>query len=580
MDAVEEIKSRLSVEDVVGEYVQLKRAGRNFRGLSPFTSEKTASLMVSPEKQIWHDFSSGKGGDIFSFIMEMEGVDFKTTLEILARKAGVELTQYGGGGDGKTAKHKERLYAALDLAAKFYQTQLKQHQVALTYLIKTRAFSKEIILAFQLGYAPNTGNALLSFLLKRGFSRTELQQAGLITRSYRPQDMFRARIMIPLADPQGRIIGFTARLLADEPNSPKYLNTPQTILYDKSRHIFGLHLAKEAIRKAGYVVMVEGNLDVIASHKAVVSQVVATAGTALTERQLKLLANLTQDIRLAFDQDKAGQAATERAIPIASRVGINLNVIDIPSGKDPDELIKLDPKAWEFAINNYSYAIDWLIAKYSSQLDLTQATGKKRFSDILVPLISGLLDPVEIDHYLSQLAELLAVDKRSLLAKARGVSKTNTVLKKPKVASQAINKSVVEQTKYQDQLLALTLLNLALRVFIEPIEPDMLVSQNAKDLLSFLKTNPDFNGDPLTVRQLSKLSDYVKILLLQYEAIYQDLEQAELAYEAKRLQDRLITIYVKLQKAALSDELIQANQTKTQQLLEKAKMLDSLLKRT
>ena len=577
MDAVEDVKSRLAIEDVVGEYVQLKRAGRNFRGLSPFSSEKTPSFMVSPEKQIWHDFSSGKGGDIFSFVMEMEGLDFKDTLEVLARKAGVDLAQYGGNRSSNAGK-KERLYQALELATKFYQTQLKQNQTALTYLLKTRSFTKEIVLAFQLGYSPNNGTALMQFLTKRGFTRTELQQAGLITRGYRPSDMFRERIMIPLADSQGRIIGFTARLLSDSANMPKYLNTPQTLLYDKSRHIFGLHLAKEAIRKSNYAVMVEGNLDVIASHMIGVNQVVATAGTALTEQQLKFLANLTQDIRLAFDQDNAGQKATERAIPIASKVGINLNVVTIPTGKDPDELIKTNPQAWREAIETYVYAVDWLISVYSKQLDLNQATGKKRFSDIVLPIITNLHDPVELDHYISELAGLLQVDKSSLVAKARGVVQPKKALKKPNFEKQIIDKTLLEQTKHQDQLLALALVNAELRPMVALIEPDMLVGGAAKELVGFIRDHPGFNSDPLTAPELSNLSDYVKILLLQYEAIYQDLDQAELVYEAKRLQDRLITIYVKLQKAALTDEFIRADDTQTKKLLERAKKLDSLLK--
>src|SRR5947209_885289 len=224
MDAVEEVKQRLSIEDIVGEYVQLKRAGRNYKGLSPFGNEKTPSFIVSPEKQIWHDFSTGRGGNMFSFVMEMEGLDFKGTLELLARKAGIDLSQYQTGRSAETGKLKERLYEANELAAKFYQVQFSKHKQALDYIFQKRKFTKGVALTFQLGYAPNTGSALGNFLKKQGFNENEIQKAGLVTKRYNQGlgDMFRGRIMIPLQDPQGRIVGFTARLLDDEPNAPKY----------------------------------------------------------------------------------------------------------------------------------------------------------------------------------------------------------------------------------------------------------------------------------------------------------------------------------------------------------------------
>src|SRR5579884_1618868 len=293
MDAVDEVKQRLSIEDVVGEYVPLKRAGRNWKGLSPFTNEKTASFIVSPEKQIWHDFSSGKGGNMFSFVMEVEGLDFKAALELLARKAGIDIEQYRTRRPG--GPNKERLYGLLELATKFYQVQFSNNKKTLDYVLTKRRFSKETALEWRLGYSPNTGKALVNFAKSKGFTEAEIKLAGLSSQSYRGtvQDMFRGRLMIPLQDPQARVIGFTARLLTDDPQAPKYINTPQTVLYDKSRHIYGLHLAKEAIRKSDFAVLVEGNLDVVASHQAGIRQVVATAGTALTESQLKALSRFS-----------------------------------------------------------------------------------------------------------------------------------------------------------------------------------------------------------------------------------------------------------------------------------------------
>lgn len=582
MDAVEDVKARLSIEDVVGEYVQLKRAGRNFRGLSPFTSEKTPSFMVSPEKQIWHDFSSGKGGNIFSFIMEVEGIDFKTALELLARKAGIDLTQYSSSQSGSNAKLKERMYEALEQATKFYQVQFSKSQTTINYVFKERKFTKQVVLDFRLGYAPNTGNALLNYLTKKGFNTKELQQAGLITRNYRqPNDMFRSRLMIPLADGQGRIIGFTARLLSDNPNAPKYLNTPQTLLYDKSRHVYGLHLAKEAIRKGGFAVITEGNLDVIASHQIDVKQVVATAGTAVTEEHLKILRNLTSDIRFAFDKDKAGQNATERAIPIASKVGVNLSVINIENAKDPDELIRSNPNEWKEAINKPIYALDWLIDSYKTEIDLSSAIGKRKFSDIILPVVGKLNDSVEQDHYITKMADLLKISKEALISKVDTIdSKRTTKLKQQKNNPKPLDKNEVEHIKNQDQLLAIALINSKMRIYINPITKEMLIGENAPVVLNFLKTNSDFQGDPLMEKALNNILDYVKMLMLQYEALYQNLDETELDYESKRLQDRLITKYVKLQKDLLSTAMQSADADEIQKLLNQAKNLDILLNQT
>ncbi len=580
MDAVEEIKSRLSIEDVVGEYVQLKRAGRNFKGLSPFSNEKTASFMVSPEKQIWHDFSSAKGGNMFSFVMEMEGLDFKETLELLARKAGVDLSQYQNNRTGSNIKIKERLYEALELAAKFYQIHFSKNKTALDYVLKKRAFSKDTALLFRLGYAPADGSALTDFLKKKGFSDKELQQAGLAVRGYDAiRDMFRGRLMIPLQDPQGRIIGFTARILNDEPNAPKYINTPQTLLYDKGRHVYGLHLAKEAIRTHKYSVVVEGNLDVIASHQAKVTQVVATAGTAVTQMHLKALSRFSSDIRLAFDQDSAGQAAAERAIPIASKVGASLSIIDIPSGKDPDELIKKDPKLWEAAIDKRQYALDWLIDRYVGQLDLKSATGKRQFSDILIDVVKQLDDSVEQDHYLRRIADTIDVSIEVIRSKLKQNRTAPRMLKRHKVIPKSVDERQLEAIKAQNQILSIVLKYPNLRSYLERLNADMLIEDDAKSLFVFLQKHPEFAGNPITVKQLEPIADYVKMLILQYEAFYQGVEAAELSYETAHLQQRLIELYVKSKKLILSEELRDTNEVRTQTLLKEVKELDQLLKR-
>jgi DNA primase len=580
MDAVEDIKSRISIEDVIGEYIQLKRAGRNFKGLSPFTVEKSASFMVSPEKQIWHDFSSGKGGNIFSFIMEIEAVDFKEALEILANKAGVDLSKYSSGRSGSLIKNKQTAYNVLELATKFYQVQLRNNKEALDYVFKKRGFDKSTVLDFRLGYSPNNGDALIKFLLKQGFNIKDLQESGVATKGYRnPIDMFRGRLMIPLADGQGRVIGFTARQLISDNNSPKYINTPQTILYDKSRHVYGLHLAKDIIRTSGYSVIVEGNLDVISSHQVGVKQVVATAGTAITEQQLKIINNLSSDIRLAYDQDNAGQTATERAIPIASKVKANLSVVIIKNAKDPDELIQIDPELWKATIAKPIYAIDWLISSYQKSLDLDQAKDKRNFSDILLPVINKLSDSVEKDHYYTKLSKLLDIDKAALVSKSGSFAVDKPIkLKTAKDSGQILDKDEIDQVKTQDQLLAICLYNLDARQYLNIIKADMFNSNDQRELLEFLKSNLEYKFSKTSLKELNNIADYVKILMLQYEALYQDLSNIELVYESKRLRDRLIIKFVKKQKDLLSTSMHDSSDEKTQNLLKKAKKLDELLK--
>jgi DNA primase len=578
MDAVEEIKERLNIEDVIGTYVELKRAGRNFKGLSPFGSERTPSFVVSPEKQIWHDFSSGKGGNMFSFVMEMEGLDFRGALELLARRAGVDLEQYSSSHSKTNAKLKERLYELLEVATRFYQVQFSKNQGALEYVLRQRQFSKATALDWQIGYAPNGGTALIDFLKAKKFTDDEIKRAGLSAQRYRGiGDMFRGRIMIPLADPQGRIIGFTARILDDDPNAPKYINTPQTLLYDKSRHVFGLHLAKEAIRRSNYAVVSEGNLDVIASYQAGVKQVFATAGTAMTEQHLKALSSFTNDIRLAFDADKAGVAATERALPIASRVGIALSIVTIDSGKDPDELIKQDPSRWKEIIEKPQYAPDWLMSRYEKLLDLTSAQGKKEFSNVIMRVVSGFADPVEREHYVAEISAIIGVSREALLTKLQS-GKTAAPKKRPSVQDhKALDKATIEIIKAQDRFLSLMLRQPKLRDFLQQLLTDMFADGSARQLFTFIQTHPDFAGTE-DAKELQKFSEYAKIIVLQYEELYSDLEFIELRYEAARLQARLIEQYVKSQKQTLTEQLHTADEAATDMLLNRAKKLDALLK--
>ena len=578
MDAVQEIRSRLNIEDVLGEYVQLKRTGRNFKGLSPWTNERTPSFIVSPEKQIWHDFSSGRGGDIFSFVMEVEGVDFKGALELLARKAGVELEDYQTRPSG-ASKLKTRTLDALELAARFYQKQLTVNKPALDYLLKKRRFSRNTVLEWRLGFSPSNGTALTDFLIKKGFTTDEMKRAGLVTaRAGGTRDMFRGRIMIPLTDPSGKIIGFTARLLADEPNSPKYINTPATIVYDKSRQVFGLHLAKETIRKSGVVVVVEGNMDVIASHQAGIKNVVASAGTAMTEQHLRALKRFTGDIRLSFDADRAGVNATERIIPLSQNAEVNLRIISIKGAKDPDELVQKDPKAWQKAIEDAASAPDWLIDRYREELDLTSAAGKRTFTDVLLSTIRRLRDPIEREHYLKKIAELTDASLEAVQAKFSSAGEPQPLFKKPKISSEQIDIVAVEHQRLQDHFLAMQLAQPKLRWLLKDIKPEYFSEGSARELFEFLKDNPKFSADKKTAAALRSIADYVKIITLQFEELYADVPFADLEEQAINLKRRLIDRFIKIEKEKIAEQMENAKGEDLQKLIKKADKLNLLIK--
>ena len=431
-DAKEEIRARLPVEEVVGQYVELKRAGRTLKGRSPWGVDKTPSFMVSPEKGIWHDFSANKGGDIFSFIMEVEGISFREALEKLAAQAGVALEKYNGG-DEKVAKKKARARECLEWACKFYQACLVRNREICEYVFYQRNMNRGTVKEFRIGYAPMKKNALVGALIKKGFTIEEMAEAGLLNRFN--GDLFRERMMVPFMEATtGQVIGFTGRVV--DKGEPKYLNTPETLLFNKGRFIFGLAQAKEAIRKNGFVVIVEGNMDVISSHQAGVKEAVATSGTAMTELHLKSLSRLADDIRLAYDGDAAGVKATERSVMLAGQLGINLSVISgYGSAKDPDELIQQEAEKWRVCVEEREPAVDWLLNKYEEALDLTTGPGKKEYSDVAMRTIGYLQDAVERKHYEQIVARKLGVTVDDLHAKK--ITGVKTRRKKPRTASQS-----------------------------------------------------------------------------------------------------------------------------------------------
>lgn len=548
-DARDEIKARISIEDLAGEYLELKRTGRNFKALSPWTNERTPSFIISPDKQIWHDFSSGKGGDIFGFIMEVEGMNFREALEFLARKAGVEIETFDSKRSREISEKKERLRKILQISANFYQHMLVRNKEALNYVFKNRKLSKEIVQEFKIGFAPNTQKMLTNFLLKKGFAMSDIRDAGLLNRF--GGDIFRNRMVIALQDSGGSPVGFTGRIIKDEPNAPKYLNTPQTLLYDKSSNIFGLSQAKNKIRKAGFVVVVEGNMDVISSHQAGVKNVVATAGTAMTVHHLKALGRFSNDVRLCFDSDQAGISATERAISLGQQAGVELSIITLNQSageaKDPDELIQKDLELWKDSISKPQPAIEWIFDQYEKRLNIATAAGKKEFSTIALKLVENLNDPVEKDFYIEQISKRIGVSKTTLLGKFD--EKPRPVKPKRRIKIEKTDEKFVDEYIYEDDLLALVIKEQKLAEMLNELQDDILHDKQRNQILQILKSND--------LDLLKNFDDYVKILLLKADERLGNIKGSA-TDEMKRLIHKIKTQNLQERKVNLQEQLEEA----------------------
>lgn len=413
---IQDIKDRLNIVDIVGEYVELKKMGMNHKACCPFHSEKTPSFVVSEEKQIFRCFGCDKGGDMFTFIQEIDGIEFRQALELLAKRAGVELKRQ----DPKELSRKERALEVLSLANEFFrQGYLKSTsgRVAREY-VERRGIPEILQQKFSIGYSPDSFSILSSFLLKRGFTKKEITEAGLAVS--KPDgsgyDRFRNRLMFPISNVQGFVVGFGARLLEKNDNAPKYLNSPETKQYNKSRILYGLDLAKSEARKKKAIIVVEGYMDVIASHKAGVENVVASSGTALTDEQIQLMARYADTIYLSFDMDSAGEQATRRGVEKLLKSGLDIRIITLSGGKDPDELVKENPEAWPKAIENAKPLIDHYVSKINTEVDLTDARAKSAAAKDISELISYLPDAIEREHYSKQLAEVLQVSHESIVA--------------------------------------------------------------------------------------------------------------------------------------------------------------------
>ena len=421
MNHLEEIRAKINIEELVSGYVQLKKAGRNLKGLCPFHNDSRPSFMVSPEKGIAYCFSCNTGGDIFKFIQLVEKVEFPEAVRLLAERTGTNIPTF----KPEAQDEKRRILAANEKTSQFFASELKKSNIASNYF-KERGLTDQSIEVFKLGYAPDSYQQLKNHLVGLGFSEAELLKGGLLNQKSiadkNTYARFRNRVMFPIADQQDNIVGFGGRILSD--GEPKYLNSPDTPAYNKSYVLYGLNLAKESIKKEELAIFVEGYMDVIACHQAGSKNVIATSGTALTPGQLKLIKRYTKNIAFAFDQDDAGLQATSRAIELAQEAELNIKIIEVPNGKDPDECLKEDKEAWFKAIEQAMPVMDFYFNLAFKKHKKDTIEGKKGITELLLPIIKGYSTSMEQNEYLKRLAFELKTDSRFLWEDMKKIKQT------------------------------------------------------------------------------------------------------------------------------------------------------------
>lgn len=574
---LEEIKSRLNIVDVLGEYIRLEKAGSNFRALCPFHNEKSPSFMVSEEKQIWHCFGCQKGGDIFGFVMEIEGLEFRDALKMLAEKAGIKLVNFSP----KKAEEKNRTLEILELATKWYEHQLWNGpgKTKILNYLHERGLKDETIKEFRLGYAPKGWRNILTFLTKREYKLDEIKKTGLLVEKGNSQltvgnldknsnyklpitnyyDRFRERIMFPIADYSGKVVGFSARVTpgADE-SQAKYVNTPETEVYHKSRILYGIDKARGEIRGKDYALLVEGNMDVIAAHQAGLKGAVAVSGTALTADQLDILKRYTKNMKMFFDMDSAGELATKKSMKLCFSKDMNVDIISLPFGKDAADVSREDPEKLVKAVEKSTNAMDYIFSKTLSKFDKDNVNGKKNITEEIIDMINSLTSPVEKSHWIKKLGELVDVSETALTDMLKKINLRNRISgteKDDKKETSVINRKKIEILI--DELISLALVSSEAWRKLEQEKKNYAFLPKDSLLSLMLKKGPELGFD------FDKLTSVVKEVEIKERAeklffnkkfrlsLNNELEEVEIASPEKELEELLMEIKKESKKEEL-----------------------------
>lgn len=486
MTDIDEVKSRINIVDIIGKRVTLKKAGRNFKALCPFHNEKTPSFMVSPERGTWHCFGCGKGGSAIDFVMESEHVDFVEALESLAEIAGVKLERHAAA--SPEAKLREKIFEVNHLASEYYHYLLITHSIgenARMYM-KKRGVSEKTAKTFSLGYSPNSWDGLFKFLSKKGYDGELLEKAGLVlpTRTGKRgwYDRFRGRFMFALKDHRGQVVGFAGRLLRSEAKDQssdrqeaKYINTSETPVYIKGNMLYGLDVTKASIQKENQAIVMEGEFDVISSFQAGIGNTVAIKGSALTENHVNLLRRFTERITFALDSDMAGDSAARRGIEIADKAGLDMRVVVLSEGKDPDDVARESPGVLKKAIEDAMPIYDYFFTSAFSRHDVRSAFGKKKIGDELLPVLAKIENPIVAGHYRKKLADLMGLTEESI---QEGIKKLRRNVKYQDVLS---GETKPQGAKSRDEKMQLYILALVLQGKTRELMEDLTETEKIDD---------------------------------------------------------------------------------------------------
>lgn len=594
-DNVSKIKDRLDVIDVLSGYMKLQKAGINYKGRCPFHNEKTPSFFVSPERQIWHCFGCAKGGDMFEFVKEIEGVDFPEALKILAAKAGIELEQFKAK-SGESVDDKQKLFEVCELATKFFEKQFLSPtgKEAYGYLTE-RGLADETIKEFRLGFAPNDWESLSSYLQKCGYSEKDIINAGMAVKRSPESgrvgiyDRFRSRIMFPIFDVSGQVVGFTARIF--EPSSAKsgqpglaksgesmakYVNTPQTLIYDKSRVLYGLSKAKIDIKKSDRCILVEGNMDALMSYQAGARNVVASSGTALTPTHLRLLQRYTKNLGFCFDTDQAGAMATRRGIGLALAQQFNITILEIkdPECKDPADYVKKYGSGWSVIVDSAKPVIDYYFDRARSSYNPTSAESKTQIISAVAPFIKRLTANVEKAHWISQLASLLRVPEQAIAsdianskddldAYTREVSEETPLV-------QAISAEREKPDAINEMLLSVVLKNPNLfREEIQKISADLLDDRTMAIMRQIADETQPFEFKTFVARFSGEEALQLEFAHLRSQELWQEFDDASLKLEFNNLINTVRRRAIGARLASLQFDVREAETAKDNQRLAK-----------
>lgn len=566
MTPIDEIKNRLDIVDVIQGYIRLKKAGKDYKALCPFHKERNPSFFVSPSKQIWHCFSCSFGGDIFTFVMKIEGVEFADALRVLAKKAGVVLKKQ----DPKIRSQRNILYEICEEATNFFEEKLRENKKVHQYL-KNRGIEGRTAKSFRIGFALNSWDGLYKHLTELGYKRDDIAKAGLLVKkegSNKYYDRFRNRIMFPLFDLNSQIIGFSGRVFSAQGgpasgggDAAKYVNTPETLIYNKSIIIYGLDKAKVEIRKAEQCVLVEGQFDVIMAHQAGSKNAVAISGTAFTSDHARILKRYTENLVFSFDADKGGQEATKRAINLAQQLDFNIKVALLPGppagGKDPADIIKESPKKWETILKKskpiMEFYFETCFAKYPKTL--TVENKREIAKELLFP-IKNIANTVEQAHWLQVLASKLKVEEKALAEALRRV--------KAREAGEEIYSSPAPSQKSRNENLEEYLLSLVLKYS----KHFNHLAKNFKENLFTTSLLRKLFHDLKAKNKLSKEQDYLKNYLI-FKAEHCNLEEADVLEEIDCCIKEIKASKLKQEMSQISLDIKEKEQKKDKKELEK-----------